>query len=143
MEPYSDDNMTFDENVGQYVLTEKAIMENCAIDLRSRLTESGAISPDLIIGRLVRTVSDMVYGYIHKFNVNNPKQDRIIATVPSARTMIRRAMEYQAEHVMLVGNLTYSEKPEERQNAINELCKSVLETVLPELGRSILYSGVI
>ena len=52
-------------------------------------------------------------------------------------------MGYQAVYVMNVGNLYLSAKPEERANAIDYLCQSVLGNVVPCLGVSVLYSVII
>lgn len=140
--PYDDDYMTFDKITGHYVLTEKAIVDKCGVDIRARLLDTSTVNPETLISVLVTTVSDMVYEYIHQFSIYNDYQDKIIATIPSMRNIILRAMAYQAHHVMFVGNLYNSTDLNEQKTAINQLCKDILSKTIPELGRSILYGGV-
>lgn len=138
-----DEFMVTDEITGHFILTEAALVQRCGIDLRARISEVSTVTPEAVIGNFLRTVSDMVYQYIHSFSGCNELQDRAIATIPKLRMILQRAMEYQAVYVLNVGNLYNSDKPEERAAAISELCKGVLATNLAELGgRSILYTGV-
>ncbi len=141
--PYSDDYMRYDEASGRYVLTEKALMEKCGINLRARMSETALVSPEVAIENLVTTVSDMIYQFIHAHNQNTPRQDFLIATVPELRTIIQKAMVHQAIHVLTVGNLYLSTKPEERTMAISYLAQGVLGDAVPCLGVSILYTGAI
>lgn len=76
---YIDDYMIFDETTGHYVLTEKAIVERCAVDIRARLTAANAAAPEAIINRLCRTVSDDIYSFIHNYNIYIRRQDWLIA----------------------------------------------------------------
>ena len=140
IEPYSDDNMVYDEITGRYILTEKAFTD-FGYDLRSQIMDGGYTSPDNIIKGFFRTVSDMVYAYIHSFSGNTTRQDKLIACVPSLRDIIMRAMLYQAVYVYFNGNLSLSTKPEERAAAIDMTCQDMLAQTVPELGTSILYSG--
>ena len=141
--PYSDDYLFYDEVSGHYVLTEKALIENVGINLRERMAEGALITPETAIKSFTRTVSDMIYQFIHEHNVDNTRQDCLIATVPELRHIVQQAMEYQAVYVANVGNLYLSTKPEERLNAIDYLAKSVLANTVSCLGCSILYAGVI
>lgn len=141
--PYSDDYMFYDERSGHYELTEKALMEVYGINIRARLAATSTVNPESVIQNFTRTVSDMVYQFIHGHNVNNKRQDFLISIIPELREIIQRAMGYQAVYVMNVGNLYLSTKPEERANAIDYLCQSVLGNAVPCLGVSILYSGVL
>ena len=141
--PYSDDYLFYDAGSGHYVLTEKALMEVYGIDVRARIAQTSTVNPESVIRNFTRTVSDMVYQFIHEHNVDNCRQDFLIAHVPELRDIIQRAMGYQAVYVMNVGNLYLSAKPEERASAIDYLCQSVLNNVVPVLGVSILYGGVI
>ncbi|MDE6586138.1 MAG: hypothetical protein K2K80_05620 [Clostridia bacterium] len=141
--PYSDDYLFYDENTNHYVLTEKALIENVGVNLRARMAETALVSPDTAIRSFTRTVSDMIYQFIHEHNVHNERQDCLIATVPELRPIIQKAMEYQAVYVLNVGNLYLSIKPEERAVAIDYLAQSILGNTVPSLGVSILYSGVI
>ena len=140
IEPYSDDNMVYDDITGRYILTEKAFTD-FGYDLRSQIMDGGYTSPDNIIKGFFRTVSDMVYAYIHSFSGNTPRQDKLIACVPSLRGIIMRAMLYQAAYYYFNGNGWLSTKPEERAAAIDMIGQDILAQTVPELGTSILYSG--
>ncbi len=140
--PYSDDYLYYDENTNRYVLTEKALVENVGLNIRARMSDTALVNPEVVIKSFNRTVSDMVYQFIHQHNVDNRAQDCLIATVPELRRIIQTAMEYQAVYVANVGNLYLSTKPEERAVAIDYLAQSVLGDVVPCLGYSILYTGV-
>lgn len=141
--PYSDDYLFYDETTEHYVLTEKALVENVGVNLRERMAETALVNPDTAIKSFTRTVSDMIYQFIHEHNVDNRKQDRLIATIAELRQIIQKAMEYQAIYVLNVGNLYLSVKPEERAVAIDYLAQSVLGNVVPCLGISIIYGGLI
>lgn len=141
--PYSDDYLFYDETTGHYVLTEKALVENVGVNLRERMAETALVNPDTAIKSFTRTVSDMIYQFIHEHSIDNRRQDSLISSVPELRQIIQKAMEYQAVYVLNVGNLYLSVKPEERAVAIDYLAQSVLGNVVPCLGISIIYGGVI
>lgn len=141
--PYSDDYLFYDEQTGHYELTEKALTENVGVNLRERMAEGALVNPETAIKSLTRTVSDMIYQFIHEHNVDNDRQDCLIATVPELRQIIQKAMEYQALYVLNVGNLYLSTKPEERAIAIDYLAQSILGNTVRCLGISILYAGAI
>lgn len=138
--PYDDDNMVFNKITGRYVLTENAFIA-FGYDIRSQIVQGGMVSPENIIQGFLRTVSDLVYGYIHKFSADNMRQDRLIATLPSLRGIIMQAMLYQAAYVYLNGNLSLSTKPEERDRTMDSTCIEMLNQTAPEIGTSILYVG--
>lgn len=143
IKPYSDDFMIWDATTHHYVLTEKALLEDVGLNLRARMDESSFVNPEIAIRSFCRTVSDMIYQFIHEHNVDNAKQDFLIASVPELRRIIQRAMELQAVYVSVQGNLYLSTKPEERAVAIDYLAQSALGNTVPCLGISILYNGVI
>lgn len=138
--PYSDELMIFDEASGRYVLTEKALAVN-GMDLRARLSRRRGTPVEAIISRLTRRISDMVYNYIHQFNVANNTQDRIIASSESLRSIIYRAMLEQTEYVLMNGDLSRSVEKDKRQVAIDYSVVNTLNTVVPELGVPITYTG--
>lgn len=140
--PYNDDFMVYNERTNHYVLTEEALID-AGYDLRSQITNAGVINPEKVINGFLKTVSDMVYAYIHRFSARNSFQDNLIATVPDLRPIIYEAMKYQAVYVYFNGNLTLSVKREERENAFDMTCIDILNTVIPCIGTSILYTGVL
>lgn len=139
--PYDDDNMRFDEKLNRYVLTEKALL-NMGIDLRSRLAARKATSPELLIDNKLNAVSRRVYGFLHKYSVNNRWQDNVIATAPSARNIIYEALKAQTEFELNVGNLYLSVDESKIKLAISEEVEQILLQPICEIGRSILYTGV-
>ena len=139
--PFSDQEMIFNREANKYYLTEQALL-NYGIDLRARLAERKSVSPDLLILSLIRTVTRHIYSFVHNFSSYNDRQDYLIATVPSLRPIIKEAMLVQAVYVLNVGDLSNSIKPEERAARYHPDLESILSVTLPEIGRSILYTGV-
>lgn len=139
--PYNDEYMIFDEITRRYVLTEKCITDSLGIDIVGRINGRNAINQQVMIKRLLKLVSNHIYNFIHTYNVNTAKQDYYIATVPSLRKIIQTAMEEQFLFVSQVGDLSRSSDPQKRLQYIDEQAKMTLGQIVPELGRSILYTG--
>lgn len=135
-QPYSDDYMIYDELTGHYVLTEKAIVEKCAIDLRARFADNQTINANIVINKLCRTVSDQIYSFVHDFSIYNKKQDCLIATVPKLRAAVERAMEYQLEYILGNGDIFMSLDGADAGKEIHKLSKDIL------INSGICYSGV-
>ena len=140
IQPYSDDLMTYDKRMGRYVLTEKALIMS-GTDLRARLSYNRTIDPTTVINRVLTRVSEMIYNYIHSFNANNKRQDELMATLPSLRNIIYNAMLNQAEYFIMNGDLSRSPEADMRRLAIDNSAKEYLDTVIPEYGVPITYSG--
>lgn len=134
--PYSDDYMTFDKTTGHYVLTEKALLEKCGTDIRTRLSDNATVNPDTVINMLLSTVSDSIYAYIHDSSAYPKQKDCLIAYSQELRGVIQKAMEQQAIYVMLNGDLYMSTSASEEGRELNKLSKSIL------LNSGLLYSGV-
>ena len=137
---YSDDRMIFDEYSGRYVLTERALLDN-GIDLRSRLERNRTVNATAVINRTLRRVSDMIYNYVHRFNLDNKQQDLWISSIESLREIIYRAMLEQAEYFLMNGDLSRSVERDKREVAIDYSAQQTLSTVVPELGAAITYQG--
>jgi len=133
--PYSDDYMTFDEISGHYVLTEKAITDNCGINIRARLEDNVTVNADAVINRLLTTVSDTIYAYIHRFSAHPKEKDFCVSRSLQLRKVIQKAMEYQAIYMFANGDL-YMQPDVSDGKQIHELSKDIL------LNSGILYSGV-
>lgn len=139
--PYSDDNMTFNETLNQYLLTENAL-RTFGVNLRARLSATSAVSQEQQITYIMYRISNIIYGFIHEHNNNTELQDYYLAHVPSLRQILFKAMLAQALYMFNVGALDDSTDEKLRtmtitNEAIRELNKSV-----PELHLStILYSG--
>ena len=139
--PYSDDNMTFNETLNQYLLTENAL-RTFGVNLRARLSATSAVSQEQQITYIMYRISNIIYGFIHEHNNNTELQDYYLAHVPSLRQILFKAMLAQALYMFNVGALDDSTDEKLRtmtitNEAIRELNKSVPELRLP----TILYSG--
>ena len=139
--PYSDDYMVFDQTTYRYYITEKLLLDAC-VDLRRRLASRKAPNPEGTINSLIKIATRHIYGFIHAHTVNTQRVDCIIATVPSARPIMQEALLTQAIYIFFNGDLYLSVKPEDKAAAISEEAVQILGQILPEIGRSLLYTGV-
>ncbi|MBP5466855.1 MAG: hypothetical protein J6Y43_04775, partial [Clostridia bacterium] len=106
--PYSDDYMTYDYTLHRYVLTEKDILDNFAINMTARFKNANTVHT------VLKQVSMQVYNYIHEYNVNTEIQDYIIAKTEKGREIIKQAMEQQLLYWLTVGDLTRSTDKDKR-----------------------------
>lgn len=141
--PYNDDHMYFDDKSNRYVLTSKCVLDKYGVDMERALSERKAVNGQIMAQAFLREVSDDIYDYIHEYNVNTHKQDLLIAYVPSLRNIIQTAMEKQFLFSRLNGVLGFSAVKEEQDQAVCPKAIKALEQIVPELGFSILYTGVI
>lgn len=141
--PYNDDYMYFDSDRNRYILTQKCVLDKYGVDLESALSERKAVNAQVMVQAFLREVSDDIYDYIHEYNANTHKQDMLIAYVPSLRKIVQTAMEKQFLYNRLNGILGFSAVKDEQDQAVCPKAKKALEQIAPELGISILYTGVI
>lgn len=141
--PYNDDYMVFDKDSNRYILTSKCVLDKFGVDLEGSLSERKAVNAQILAQAFLREVSDDIYEYIHEYNVNTHKQDLLIACVPSLRKIIQAAMEKQFLYNRLNGILGFSANKDEQAQGICPKAAKELGTIAPELGHSILYTGVI
>lgn len=134
--PYSDDYMIFDEEKKRYILTEKDIMDKFGINLTTRLKNNAMIKPTL------NQISLMIYNFIHQHNLDNKRQDYIIAKTKDGRRIIMEAMEQQLLYFLAVGDLSKTPDESKRKYWIDEMAKEILAQDICEIGASILYTGV-
>ena len=139
--PYSDELMIWDEYEGRYMLTEEALNQR-GMNIRARASRNKANVPDNVINGFIHLATEHIYNYIHEFSLNNERQDKLIATIPSARKIIYRALINQALFIYKNGDWHLSKEEYERDNAISPECIRALNTTIRELGSSILYTGV-
>ena len=140
--PYSDEHMIFDEESKRYVLTSKYVFEVLGVDLEGALSERQAVNAQIMAKQFLTEVSDDIYNYIHLYSANNERQDYLIATIPSLRKIIQKAMGQQFIYSRLNGLLGYSVEVEKQQAKICVKAQETLSQTVPELGFSILYTGV-
>ena len=139
--PFDDELMRFDITTNQYVLTEKALSEN-GINI-SPETDDTAYA-QTVTANVLKRISRKVYNFIHLHNVDNPKQDWLIAHVPSLRKIIYEALTAQALYMYTVGDLALTtDRDLTKRSNISEDCAEVLLTTVPELGICILYTGTL
>lgn len=141
IQPFTDERLTWDDFENRYYLTEKSL-QKIGINLRGRLAYNKVSTPDEIIFGFIDDVTDLIYNYIHKHSVNNKLQDDVIAHFEEARKIIFRALVAQAKYVYMNGNLTLSIREEERKNAISPEATEILNTIIPDIGCSLLFTGV-
>lgn len=138
--PYNDDYMVFDEETNQYRITE-AELERNGVYLRAKLQLYPTINASNVIYGLTQTASNHVYAYLQQFSTDNFTQYCLIAKTPSARYVIKAAMLEQFKYIFSVGNLAISPKKEERENYMAPMAVAKLNTVIPEWGHSMTYTG--
>ena len=135
MFPLVDEYLDYDYATHRYVLTEKDVLENLAIDLNADFR------PDVknSVEKFLKQVSTLVYGYIHSFSVNNLMQDFIIAKTEMGRKFIKEAMEQQLIYMLEVGDLSRSPDLNKRALWFDDNARRILEQPIPEIGTTILY----
>lgn len=140
IEPFTDENLRYDEKTKKYYLTEEALISQ-GIDIRMRIAEGNSTSPEYIINGFINRVTAVIYAYIHNFNIDNNNQDFLISHIPSARDIIFNALINQAIYMYRNGDLTLSINAEERERAYDDVALSELNKTMPETGYSLLYTG--
>ena len=136
---YSDENLRYED--GMYVITEQAVL-NYGIDLRAWFANNKAMNPENMVQSFLRKASRQIYNFIHKHSVHNALQDKVFECFFSARKILYEALISQVEYLGSVGNLNNSMDANERAARISADAIDVLNTMIPELGHSILYTGV-
>lgn len=139
MKPYDDSLMTFED--GMYILTEEAVL-GYGIDLREWFAANKAANPETLLNSFLRKASRQIYNFIHKHSVHNYLQDKTFTCFFTARKILYEALLLQVEYLASVGNLANSMNADERAARVSADAVDVLSTTIPEIGRSILYSGV-
>lgn len=139
--PYNDEYMVVDELTGHYVLTEAALLSR-GIDLRARLSKTSTVSPENVVKGYNERISEQIYWFIHEHSFDTQKQDFLILTIPSLRQKMFRALLAQTIFVYERGDGFLDFKIQYKLEAIDNIAKGILGENLPELNKSILYTGV-
>ena len=139
--PYNDDYMVFDSTSNQYILTEKYALEQLGLNLAEMVNERNAINQQIAVNRILKTVSNQIYNFIHRHCFNDHLRDSVIAIMPSARHIIKGAMGEQLVYMAMKGDLSRSTDPVKRQYDIDENAKAILLKTIPEVGYCLLYTG--
>ena len=130
--------MRFDEMSNMFVLTNEDFTMR-GYDLEARLAATQATNATAQINGFFYTVSEIVYEYIHDHNIANSLQDRILKKLESAQKILFRALMAQAVYMYQNGDLSLS--VDEADKAVSPRAKRELEVTIPEIGRSIVYTG--
>lgn len=141
--PYSDDFMVFDEENKRYVLTNEYVRQRLGIDLIGSANERDFSNAEIAIKHFLEEISDDIYNFIHAHNVNTAKQDYLIANVPSLRNIMQKAMGQQVIYARMNGMLAYSTDKDKQYMSVCPKSQQTLLQIVPEIGISILYTGVI
>lgn len=126
--------MRYDYETHRYVLTLKYVADVLGVDLEKQVNSNGAVNGQAVINRILNTASIHVYNYIFAHNINRQAQEWIIAKCPSAREIVKRAMGEQLFYLLSVGDLTRSDKQEERENYMDVQAKMILNQDVRETG---------
>lgn len=135
--PYTDNYMTYNETTGHYSLTAQAVFERLGIDLSAQ-NKDNANGVNAILNR----ISMLTYRKIHEHSNDTQCQDWLIASTRTGREIIYEAMLEQFFYVKNVGDLSLSPKKEERELYFSDTAYEILLREIPEVGRSVCYTGV-
>lgn len=114
-EPYSDNYMRYDDVKRRYILTQQCALQECGIDLESRIGGKGSPNLQATINTFLDRVSALTYRYIYAHNGDNIAQECAINSLKSARDVIFQAMKSQLIYMASVGDLTLSTDKEIRK----------------------------
>lgn len=140
--PFNDRYMIFDEEMDQYVLTEAYALEQLGIDLSSQVNERNAVNPEIMLRRYLKTVSNEIYNFVRSHALDDHRQNELLKVVPSLRFILREAMAAQLLYMRMNGALSFEADKEKQALAICAESKGFLNRYVPELGCSILYTGL-
>lgn len=130
--------MRFDPMSNMFILTNDDFKLR-GFDLESRIASTQGINATAQINGFFYTVSELVYEYIHDFNIANNLQDRILEKLESAQKILFRALMAQAVYMYHNGDISLS--VDEADKAVAPRAKRELEVTIPEIGRAIVYTG--
>ena len=139
--PYDDNYMRYDDVKRRYILTQQCALQECGIDLESRIGGKGSPNLQATINTFLDRVSALTYRYIYAHNGDNIAQECAINSLKSARDVIFQAMKSQLIYMASVGDLTLSTDKEIRKLYMDDTAMSLLNNPLPELGHSLVYTG--
>lgn len=125
--------MIYDELTGRYRLTKEYAYELDS-DIVNELKDPNDINT------LLEEVADDVYEYVHKFNLANDLQDKILSHTEGGRKVLLLAMRKQLLYVCGVGDVSLF-LDDKREYVVSDKAIKELESVIPEIGTTILYSG--
>ena len=139
MKPITDKFMIYDSKKHRYVLTSEAIAQ-LGINIESRMAQLGVPSA-IVINRLVDKISMRIYSYLYRFNDSKCLQF-LIAFSPSAREIVKLAMEEQAEYLFTLGDLSLVADEQKQKINISPQSREILDNqIVDETGVPLTYMG--
>ena len=139
--PFNDNAMEYDFVRHQYVLTKEGVLNELNINLDEELNTAAVSNTANASKVFLERISTLVYNYLRQYN-NSAVIEYIVAKCPSARDIIKRALQAQLFYVLAVGDLSLSPEIEKRKLAIDDNCKSILlNQVVEETGVVLTYIG--
>lgn len=105
IEPYSDEDMTYDTTTKRYTLTENYIL-NQGINLALELNTDGSPDPQALPGLVLDRVSLLVYSNIYNYGRTRATKEYLLACNPELRPIIRDAMRERLLYMITSGDLS-------------------------------------
>ncbi len=150
--PYSDETMTYDRDMHQYVLTIGYVKEKLGIDLPSRLNTAPSDDPQMVAQYRLEEVSNEIYSYIYAHSNNNAVQEYFACKLESTRVVIRKAMLEQLAYECISGAISQfsgvnvktghiMDRKGIEKAVIGFNAKKVLDSYIPEIGCALTYQG--
>ncbi len=135
--PISDNYIVYNKSKHRYILTVDCLKNIIGNEIQSMLINSNVT----VINSLLDNISSEVYNYVYKHN-NTQTLQYIIAKCPSAREIIKEAMEKQAIYVFSRGDLGFSTILDETNMSLNKYAKEIIDNQeVIETGVALSYCG--
>lgn len=103
--PYSDDDMEYDKNIHQYILTENYCVNELCFPMGLGLNNTNTTKSSSSAKRFLKRVSSVVYRYIYKHTTNEALVEFIIAKDPKIRDLFLEALSEQLLYMRKNGDL--------------------------------------
>ena len=138
--PFDDELMRWNREDNRYYITELALRK-FGVNIRARLGANDTVAADSVISTLCELATETTYDFIHEHSFDNSAQDMLIAKIPSLRTIIYKVLVRQAVYLYRVGDNRFSTDEALRRAYMYGGAEAALSVTVPEIGKSILYSG--
>lgn len=135
--PYDDDYFKYDYDTHRYVLTSNAILDDLNMNMSS-LNPTESATKDNMSNVYLKRISDIIYRVIYRATTQPQYVEYLLAKCPSARNILKNAMEEQFLYMRARGDLSLYGNGAE---AISPNVKDILEQPLTETGLSAVYRG--
>ena len=141
--PYDDEHMKYDYTLHGYVLTTKGVLQLLGENLDTYLDSTGDADPSTLPDRILRKISRHVYNYIYAHSQNVDFIERMLATYPPCRDMIREALVAEVDYNLYNGTFwNYVDNDHEYSKNVSVDTNAILGRRLPN-GICVLYQGTL